>query len=127
MEPQNMEKRRILVIEDEPVIGTVCRRVLGGRGFDVDIVTGSKTAASSMHDRRYDLCILDWRVPGMDGIQLYRLLNTGDPESPENTIPATGDAVSGKPGPPPDGPEKVYLQKPFTPGELIAAVELALN
>ena len=72
-----MERRtnqRILVVEDEPVIGNVCQRILTRKGFTVDVVSDGNKAIDSIHDRRYDLCILDMRMPGMNGAMVYDCL-----------------------------------------------------
>lgn len=127
MEAQNVEKQRILVVEDEPVIGRVCQKVLAKQGFSVDVASDGKKAIDILHDRYYDLCILDLRMPGIDGIQLYKHLNDYNPELSQSVIFTTGDITSSQAAKFLSSSEQVYLQKPFTPRELIAAVELALN
>ena len=127
MQSHEPEKRRILVLENEPVIGQLCQRVLGSQGFDVELVAGVDCAAHRMCDRYYDLCIKDWQMPGIDGIQLYSSPNNEAPGAGVDATLGTGDVSYTGHGPPSGVPEKVYLQKPFTPRELIAAVEMALN
>lgn len=127
MELQEIEKQRILVVEDEPVIGHVCQRVLASQGFSVDVASDGKKAIDSLHDRYYDLCILDLRMPGIDGIQLYKYLTDNDHELSQSVIFTTGDITGSEAAKFLSSSGKVYLQKPFTPRELITAVELALN
>jgi DNA-binding response OmpR family regulator len=119
--------QRILVVEDEPVIGNVCQKVLTREGFAVDVVPNGKLAMDSIHNRQYDLCILDLRMPGIDGIQLYRYLASNSPKLSQSIIFTTGDTTSNQISGFLDGAERVYLEKPFTPDELVAAVEMALN
>ncbi len=119
--------QRILVVEDEPVIGNVCKKVLARQGFTVDVVSNGEMAIDSIHDRRYDLCILDLRMPGIDGIQLYRYLAANSPKLSQSVIFTTGDTSSNQLSGFLNGSERVYLEKPFTPDELVAAVEMALN
>ncbi|HUT67364.1 MAG TPA: response regulator [Dehalococcoidales bacterium] len=119
--------RRILVVEDEPVIGNVCQKVLTRQGFSVDVVSDGNKAIDNIHDRRYDLCILDLRMPGIDGIQLYKYLADNSPALSQSVIFTTGDITSNQVSGFLNGSERVYLEKPFTPRELIAAVEMALN
>jgi DNA-binding response OmpR family regulator len=127
MEQQIKETRRILVIEDEPVIGHVCQKVLARQGFAVDVVTDGKKAMKSMRNRHYDLFILDLRLPGMDGIQLYKYLADNSPELSQNIIFTTGDIASNQISQFLNSFKKVYLEKPFTPQELVTAVKMALN
>jgi len=119
--------QRILVVEDEPVIGNVCQKVLTRKGFSVDVVSDGNQAIDKIHDQRYDLCILDFRMPGIDGIQLYKYLAVNSPELSQNIIFTTGDTTSSLVSGFLNGSERVCLEKPFTPGELVAAVEMALN
>ena len=119
--------QRILVVEDEPVIGSVCQKVLTRQGFAVDVVSDGKKAIDSIHDRRYDLCILDLRMPGIDGIQLYKYLAVNSPKLSQSIIFTTGDISNNQVSGFLNGSEKVYLEKPFTPDELVAAVEMAIN
>jgi len=119
--------QRILVVEDEPVIGNVCKKVLTRQGFSVDVVSNGEMAIDSIQDRRYDLCILDLRMPGIDGIQLYRYLTANSPRLSQSIIFTTGDTSSNQISGFLNGSKRVYLEKPFTPDELVAAVEMALN
>ena len=124
---ENSTNNRILVVEDEPVIGNVCKRILTGKGFAVDVVSDGNKAIDSIHDRRYNLCILDMRMPGMDGIQFYRYLSLNSHELCRKVIFTTGDVTSSQVSGFLNNTEKVFLEKPFTPRELVTAVETALN
>jgi len=119
--------KRILVVEDEPVISHICQKVLVKQGFSVDVATDGKKAIEKINDRSYNLCILDLRLPGINGFQLYQYLADTCPELSQNVIFTTGDITSHQVFEFLNRSEKVYLEKPFTPGELIAAVEMALN
>jgi DNA-binding response OmpR family regulator len=119
--------QRILVVEDEPVISHVCQKVLMSQGFSVDVVADGKKAIEKINDQRYNLFILDLRMPGINGLQLYQYLADNRPELSQNVIFTTGDTTSHQLSEFLNGSEKVYLEKPFTPAELIAAVEMALN
>lgn len=121
------ERQRILVVEDEPVIGSVCQKILTRHGFYVDVASDGKKAIDKIHDHHYDLCILDLRMPGIDGIQLYKYLAVNSPELCQSIVFTTGDITSSQTSRFLNSSEKVYLEKPFTPRELIAAVEMTLN
>ncbi len=127
MEAQKTEKQRILVVEDEPVIGHVCQKVLVSQGFSVDVALDGKKAIENLENRYYDLCILDLFMPGIDGIQLYKYLHNKKHELSQSVIFTTGDIIGRRAAKFLSKSERVFLQKPFTPRELITAVELALN
>ena len=119
--------QRVLIVEREARISLVCNEVLSRRGFSVDIVPNSELAISHILGNRYDLCIMDVFSPGTDGNGLYNWLNDHHPGLVKSAIFTTADA-SGEYRPALAGDrEHVYLEKPFTPEELLAAVELALN
>ena len=63
---------RILLVDDEPDISLVYRMVLKGEGFEVDSFTDPLLALSNFKPNLYDLAILDIKMPGMNGFQLYR-------------------------------------------------------
>ncbi len=120
-------RQRVLIVEKESRIGRVCDEVLTGSGFTVDIVPDSARAISSILGNRYDLCIMDMLSPGAGGAGLYAWLNDNQPELVRSAIITTAD-ITGDYRPALAGDrEHVFLEKPFTPRELLAAVELALN
>jgi DNA-binding response OmpR family regulator len=127
MESQETERQRVLVVEDEAVIGRVCRKVLTSRGFNVDIVPNGVMAINNLNCERYNLCILDLHVPGIDGIELYQYLYKNYYELSRNVIFTTGDITGSQVSKFLSRSRRVCLQKPFTPQELMAAVELAMN
>src|SRR5919198_5917138 len=63
---------RILLVDDEPDISLVYRLVLEQNGFKVDSFTDPLLALSNFKPNLYDLAILDIKMPGMNGFQLYR-------------------------------------------------------
>lgn len=82
-------KRRILVVDDEPHIGTFLASGLGGEGFDVKVSSGVVDAlhlmgwgplGSHANKWRPDLLIADWKMPSYDGTELLYLLRS-DPVS----------------------------------------------
>ena len=127
MESREEAKKRVLVVEDEAVIGRVCRKVLTDHGFTVDIVPNGVMAINNLNHRCYNLCILDVRMPGIDGIELYKYLYNNYRELSRNVVFTTGDITDSQISGFLKRPERVCLQKPFTAQELLLAVELAMN
>jgi len=64
-------KKKILVVEDEPIVGRLCTRILAAEGFDVDVVNNGLSAKEVAIGSDYNLCISDIKLPGITGIQLY--------------------------------------------------------
>lgn len=127
MESQETEKQRVLIEEDEAVIGRVCRKVLTDRGFTVDIVPNGVMAINNLNYERYNLCILDLRVPGIDGIELYQYLYNNYHDLSRKVIFTTGDITGSHVSRFLSTSRRVCLQKPSTPQELIEAVEVTMN
>lgn len=61
---------RILVVDDEPGIRSALGRFLELLGYDVDQAANGAEALQMVRRRRYDVAILDIRMPGMDGVEL---------------------------------------------------------
>ena len=118
MTQDSTHRRRALVVEDEPVISQICRRMLMAEGFDVDIAMNGLIAKKMVNDKSYDLCLTDIRTPAMDGTQLYQYLEQEHAELARRVIFTTGDVMSGSVAQFIEGTKRPFLPKPFTPNEL---------
>jgi DNA-binding response OmpR family regulator len=65
-------KRRIMVVDDEKDISMIFKSGLTRNGFDVDVFDDPKDALSHYKSDYYDLLLLDIRMPGMSGFELFR-------------------------------------------------------
>ena len=74
-------KIRVLVVDDEEVVRLGYRRVLSGDGFCVMSAGGGTEALELMADKRFDVVLLDLRMPGMDGLAVLRAIKDRWPES----------------------------------------------
>jgi DNA-binding NtrC family response regulator len=126
MAQDNTHRRRALVVEDEPVISQLCRRILMAEGFDVDIATNGLIAKKMVDDKSYYLCLSDIRTPTMDGIQLYWYLEREHPELTRRVIFTTGDVMSGYIAEFLEGTKRPFIPKPFTAAELKQIIRDAL-
>ena len=118
MENSGADVKRILVVEDEPVICEVCIRALSSEGFKVDIAANGELAEANLQESRYDLILIDIRTPVISGKELYQWIKEKYPEMVSRVIFTTGDVMEGgiryfleQSGQP-------FLPKPFTPDEL---------
>lgn len=115
--------KRILVVEDEPAISDLCRRLLAGEGFEVDIAINGKAAQDMIGERDdYDLYLIDIRTPEMTGPELYEWLKAKHPQMASRVIFTSGDVMRGDTGAFLERAGRPFLPKPFRPDELKAIV-----
>jgi CheY-like chemotaxis protein len=62
----------ILVVDDEPDIRENLRDILTDLGYSVDAAPDGESALALVREKHYDVALLDLRMPGMDGLELYR-------------------------------------------------------
>ena len=120
-------KKRILVVEDEPTIGLLCKRVLTASGFDVDVVNNGLDAKKVAEEKDYALCVSDVRLPGMTGIELYEHWKLTKNPIAERLIFITGDTMNNYVRDFLKTTDRPCVMKPFEPEDLVKAVRKALS
>jgi len=115
---------RILIIEDDSAILKVLQRSLAYEGYTVDIATDGRTGLNLAHDHHPDLVILDWMLPGMDGLEVCRRLRLpgGLPILMLTAKDTIQDRVQGL-----DAGADDYIVKPFNLDELTARIRALLR
>ena len=111
-------KDRILVVEDEQAICEICRRVLTAEGLEVEIANNGKAAQHAIEGRKYEVLLLDIRLPLMDGIQVYHWLQEKHPELADRVIFSTGSVIGEDTVAFLKQTSRPFLFKPVTPDEL---------
>jgi len=86
-------KARILVVDDEPAITQFLSRVLMGEGYEVKTIDNAETALKLIERERYSLILLDIKLPGMSGFELYESLKKVNPSLARRTVFITGDVL----------------------------------
>jgi two-component system response regulator MprA len=117
-------RERILVIEDEDKILQFLQRGLTYEGYRVDTAADGAAGLGLARAEAPDLVILDWMLPGMDGLEVCRRLRAGGP-TPILMLTAresVSDRVLGL-----DAGADDYLVKPFEFDELLARVRALLR
>ena len=127
MKDRNASAKTILVVEDEPAISEVCRRVLTSEGFRVEIAVNGLVAQNMIEKKQYDLCLIDIRTPQMNGKELYQWLKEKHQPLASRVIFTTGDVMSGDTETFLEQAACPFLPKPFTPDELKAIMREALS
>ncbi|HLF90568.1 MAG TPA: response regulator transcription factor [Anaerolineales bacterium] len=115
---------RILIIEDDEAILRFLRRGLAYEGYIVDTATEGQSGLALARDHPPDLVVLDWMLPGLDGLEVCRRLRAGGPVpilmlTAKDTI---HDRVQGL-----DAGADDYMVKPFDLDELLARIRALMR
>ena len=122
MTPEENNKKTVLIVEDEPILGKVCARILTAKGYDVNLAENGTSAVRMVEERNYDICLSDIRTPEMNGMEFYRYLKENYPALADNTIFMTGDVMSKDIKLFLEESGARYILKPFTETQLSAAI-----
>ncbi len=119
------EPPRVLAVDDEQVVCESIRRVLSEEGYEVATTTSSKQGLDMLRKDRYDLLLLDIKMPEMDGIELLKAARELSPDT--EVLIVTGYATIET------AVEAIklgafdYLEKPVSPPQLLVAAARALE
>jgi DNA-binding NtrC family response regulator len=120
-----MQATRILVADDDAGILHTCRKILSHAGYEVTTAPDGNAALGLLKSSRYDLLLVDLKMPGLSGLETLTMARKIDPTlmivmlTAYATIETAVDAV--KRG------AFDYLAKPFTVDQLRLAVEQTLQ
>jgi DNA-binding NtrC family response regulator len=118
-------KGNIHIIDDEPIIHEVLGDLLTSEGYAVVNSANGEEALEKHSSQKFDLILLDLLMPGMDGIEVLKLLKKRDPRSIIIIITAYASVESAI------SAMKIgafdYIQKPFKHDELLLTVERAIE
>ena len=92
-EVKKVAPARILVVDDEPAICQLLKRVLTGEGHEVETVTSAGDALEKMKGTRYNLILLDIKLPGKSGIELYKHIKKIAESLARRVVFITGDVM----------------------------------
>ena len=116
---------RVLVVEDDPMIGRAVTTGLHDSGYAVDWVRDAASAETSLAMGTYDIALLDLGLPGKDGLEVLRALRRQRSATPVVVITARdsiADRVAGL-----DCGADDYLVKPFDLDELLARLRAVVR
>ncbi len=116
-------KKKLLVVDDEPLNLSLLCEMLGRQFYDFITATGGQQAIDLTLERKPDIIIMDWQMPGIDGLEAMKILKgmeetneipvlmvTGVMNSPENLVTAMDEGAVD------------FLRKPFDRLEIRARV-----
>lgn len=115
---------KILIIEDDQAIAKLLQRGLAYEGYTVDIAPDGKTGLNKARDGSPDLVVLDWMLPGLDGLEVCHRIRMGGATpilmlTAKDTI---DDRIQGL-----DAGADDYMVKPFNLDELLARIRALLR
>ena len=120
-----LEKIRILVVDDDKKVCDTLSLILESRGYNVDVANTGQIAVEKSKTTKYNLAVLDIKLPDIDGTKLLksmheispniiRIILTGYPQL-KNVITALNEGVD------------AYFTKPVDPSRLIKTIEEKLE
>ena len=120
-----VQKQRILVVDDEPSIVDAVATSLSYEGFEVSTASNGRSALASAQENHPDLLVLDIMLPDLDGLEVTRRLREDGIRVPVLFLTAK-DAVEDKIRGLTVGGDD-YVTKPFSLGEVIARIKAILR
>jgi signal transduction histidine kinase len=120
----NVEKTRLLIVDDEPAHAQALHDTLQDHGFDPVVCTSGETALTALRGESFDLLLSDLMMPGIDGIELLRAALKIDPMlvgiimTGAGTIPTAVDAMQSG--------ALDYILKPFRLGVILPVLARAV-
>src|SRR4051794_8863735 len=122
----DQRRGKILVVDDEPTIAEIVARYLERANYETRIAGDGHAALARAATWHPDLVVLDLMLPGLDGLEVMRLLReAGGPRVAIILLTARGaesDRIDGLRLGADD-----YVVKPFSPAELVARVDAVLR
>lgn len=116
---------KVLVVEDNPKVARFLRRLLTDEGLVADACADGDEAVRQVRNGVYDLVLLDWMLPGQDGLAVCRELRRTGSNVPVLMLTARGEVRERVLGL--NSGADDYLVKPFEVEELVARIHALLR
>lgn len=122
-----MPTQHVLVVEDEEEIRELLQYSIRRSGYEVTTVDEAEAALELIHERTFDLILIDWMLPRMSGIELARRIrhDAFSKDIPMIMLTARGEEIDKLKSF--DAGVDDYITKPFSPRELIARIKALLR
>jgi CheY-like chemotaxis protein len=126
-QPEKVTKARILVVDDEPAILQFLSRVLSDEGHEVETVDNADDVLEMIKSKRYSLILLDIKMPGMSGIELYKRMQKMNPSLAKRVMFVTGDIMGARTAAFLSKTKAPHITKPFDAEQLKKEVKRILS
>lgn len=117
--------RKVLVVDDDPVVGTSYNRVLSSKGYAVITAHNAAEALEQMRREDVDLVVTDIRMPGMDGLELAEAVKARRPWTPVVIITGYGSTADEERAK--AAGVSAFIHKPLSPEMIEASAADALR
>jgi DNA-binding NtrC family response regulator len=118
-------KARVLVVEDDQVMRSLLGKVLQRQGHEVQLAADGRAAIDLLREKRYDVVLADFKIPGANGLEVLRAAKKASPATEVIVMTAFGSVQTAveamKRG------AYDYISKPFAMEEVQVLVEKALE
>lgn len=119
------ETMRLLIVEDDEKTSAALKRGLESEGFSASLAATGEEGFFLLNSEKFDLVVLDWMLPGRDGVEILKLLRARGTKTPVLLLTARDsveDRVLGL-----ESGADDYLVKPFAFAELVARIRSLLR
>lgn len=117
--------QKILVVDDDPVVGKSIGRVLSSKGYAVITAENGEEALKKLGDEHYDLVFTDIKMPGMNGLEVAERVKASQPWLPVVIVTGYGsDAYEARAA---AAGVSEFLRKPLSPEMIEASTDKALR
>jgi DNA-binding response OmpR family regulator len=127
LDPREGAGKKILVIDDEEAILQMVSESLSRNGYQVDTAIDGETGLRRLKQDHYDVALCDWKMPGLNGRQVYDQLGSSRPELRKRIIFITGDVINEPMRDFLDAEKRPCLGKPFALDYLRATIKTTLE
>ena len=117
------KKLRVMIIDDEPIVGKRLKQALRKFGIDVEVFEDSEEALNRLKDRKFDVVVTDIRMEKIDGIQI--LENVLEHSNQTKVIIITGYATINVAQEALAKGAFDFIAKPFKPDDLRSVINKA--
>lgn len=118
-------RKKILIVDDDKSILRIFVRILQKQGYETDIAETGEEAIEKCSNCSYDLALIDVKLPDIDGIDLLKKINLGNPDIVKIMItgfPSIDDGIKAL-----NSGSQAYLVKPVKPEDLLKVIKEKLK
>ncbi|MCK5825826.1 MAG: EAL domain-containing protein [Desulfuromusa sp.] len=120
-----MSNAKILIVDDDSTMGESIKSVLTLEGFNSHSVSSGIAAMEELHDKKYDLVLLDLNMPGMTGEEVLDLINSSNIDT--NVVVVSGESEIKKAIHVLKNGARDFIRKPYSTDELLFSIKNVLE